>query len=168
MELFATDRLCLRELTIEDAPFILKLVNEPSWIENIGDKNVHDIEGAKSYLLQGPIKSYQENGFGLYLIELKKGHTPIGLCGLVKRKEFDSPDIGYALIPEFWGLGLASEAAKATLNYAKQKLNIERVLGLTSLGNAGSIKVLERIGLKYEKTVELPGYNGASRLFVPA
>lgn len=160
-----TDRLILRELDLDDAPFILTLVNQPSWIENIGDKNVHSIEDAERYLNEGPLKSYQENGFGLYCAELKLKKYPIGLCGLVKRDGLDYPDIGYALLPDFWGAGLASEAARATLEHAKSDLGIPQVLGITAMKNASSMRVLEKIGLRYDREIVLPEQTEPSRLF---
>ena len=165
MTLIETDRLTLRELDLDDAAFILKLVNEPSWLENIGDKNVHSIADAERYLNEGPLKSYQENGFGLYLAELKLKQYPVGLCGLVKRDGLEHPDIGYALLPDFWGAGLASEAARATLEYAQQSLGIDQVLGITSMNNASSIRVLEKIGFRFDKEIALPEHGEPSRLF---
>ncbi|TQV87916.1 GNAT family N-acetyltransferase [Aliikangiella coralliicola] len=167
MALIETDRLALREFNLDDADFILKLVNEPSWIKNIGDKNVHTIADAQNYLLQGPIKSYQDNGFGLYMAELKLKGTPVGMCGLVKRDGLENPDIGFAMMPEFWGMGLASEAARAVLVHAKETQKIERVLGITSLENSSSMRVLEKAGLKFDKMISLPGYSEPSRLFIP-
>jgi len=165
--LIETDRLVLREFKLDDAEFVLKLVNEPSWLENIGDKNVHTIADAEGYISTGPLQSYQENGYGLWMAELKLQSVPVGMCGLVKREFFSEPDVGFAFLPEYWGLGFASEAGRATLEYAQNTLNISRVLGITSLDNVGSMRVLEKIGLKYEKLVNLPGYQGQSRLFVP-
>ncbi|WP_196139396.1 GNAT family N-acetyltransferase [Aliikangiella sp. G2MR2-5] len=166
MVLIETERLKLRELTLDDAAFIQGIVNEPSWLENIGDRNVHSIADAERYLREGPVKSYQEHGFGLYLVELKLKKIPIGMCGLVKREDLDFPDIGYALLPEYWGAGLASEAAAATLEYARNELGLSEILGITSLENASSIRVLEKIGMRYDKEIMLPGYDGPSRLFV--
>jgi [ribosomal protein S5]-alanine N-acetyltransferase len=165
MTILETDRLKLRQLTLQDAPFILQLVNEPAWIENIGDKNVHNLQDAENYLLAGPLKSYEENGYGLFLTELKVKGVPVGMCGLVKREFFDTPDIGFAFMREYWGLGFASEAAKATCDYACTQLRINEILGFTSVDNIASMRVLEKIGLKYDKIVELPGYNEPSRLF---
>lgn len=162
-----TDRLILRRLALKDAPFILNLLNTPAWLENIGDKNVHNVSDAENYLRQGPLKSYQTHGFGLYLVTLKTEHTSIGICGLIKRDGLDFPDVGFALMPEYWGLGLASEAALATLQHAKDSLNIERVVGITNLENIGSMRVLENAGLRFEKNIDLPGYDKPNRLFVP-
>lgn len=167
MVLIETDRLILRNFSLDDAEFILSLVNEPSWLENIGDKNVHNIHDAQNYIQNGPLKSYQENGYGLYMAELKLRSVPVGVCGLVKREFFIEPDVGFAFLPEYWGLGFASESAKAVLEYAQSELNIERVLGITNIDNRGSMRVLEKIGLRYDKTVNLPGYQEQSRLFVP-
>ncbi len=160
-----TERLFLKELNEQHAPFILELVNEPSWIENIGDKKVRTIEDAKGYINKGPAESYRVNGFGLYLVELKTKKIPVGLCGLIKREELNYPDIGYALKPEFWGVGLASEAGIGVLEHAKQKLGITKVLGITSMSNTASIRVLEKIGLKYERLIDMQGYDEPTRLF---
>lgn len=181
MNLIETERLTLRQLTLKDAPFIFRLVNEPSWLDNIGDKHIHSIKDAENYIEHGPLKSYRENGFGLYLIELKLAidlrmqassdqtkPTPIGLCGLVKRDELDDPDIGYALVPDYWGTGFASEAAKAIFDYSSISLRIKRVVGITSMDNKSSIRVLTKIGLKFDKLIDLPGYDQQSCLFVPA
>lgn len=165
MILFETDRLSLRELELDDAAFILKLVNQPAWLENIGDKNVHSIADAERYLNEGPLKSYQENGFGLYLAALKTKKYPVGLCGLVKRDGLPHPDLGYALLPDFWGAGLASEAARATLDYAQNQLGISEILGVTSMDNASSIRVLEKAGFRFDKEVTLPEHGEPSRLF---
>lgn len=167
MTLIETDRLTLREFTLDDAPFILQLVNEPSWLENIGDKNVQSIDDACHYLMQGPMQSYQQNGYGLYLVELKRKETPVGMCGLVKRDFFEDPDVGFAFLPEYWGLGFASEAARGTMKYARETLNIDTVLGITSMDNTSSMRVLEKLGLRFDKLVDLPGYTEQSRLFVP-
>src|SRR5690349_12434898 len=108
-----TARLCLRELTPDDGEFILRLLNEPSFIQNIGDRGVRTIEDARAYIVNGPIASYQKYGFGLLLVELKESGESIGICGLLKRDVLEDPDIGYALLPEFWSRGYAYESATA-------------------------------------------------------
>ena len=115
MNICETERLILRPLQKDDSAFIFRLVNEPSFIENIGDKGVRNLDDAWQYILQGPRKSYEQNGFGLWLVALKDTLTPIGICGLVKRDGLDDPDIGYAFLPEFWKQGYAVEAAAQTL-----------------------------------------------------
>ncbi|WP_419903779.1 GNAT family N-acetyltransferase [Kiloniella sp.] len=152
-----TDRLRLRELCEDDAPFILELLNEPSFIENIVDKGVRTIDHACEYINRGPVESYQQHGFGLYLTELKDEKTPIGLCGLLKRDGLDHPDIGYAFLPKYWSKGYAVESAAATLNYARQTLKIPQVVGITGPENIGSARVLEKIGLKFKRMINLGG-----------
>ena len=88
-----TDRLIVRPITLDDAPFILTLLNEPSFLRYIGDKKVRTAQDATQYILNGPVASYERHGFGLCLVELKETHTPIGICGLLKREELPDPDI---------------------------------------------------------------------------
>src|SRR5688572_10804905 len=96
MTALTTDRLILRELTLDDAEFILGLVNEPSWLRFIGDRGVRTLDDARAYISNGPMKSYERNGFGLYLTALKGAGTPIGMCGLIKRDGLDDVDVGFA------------------------------------------------------------------------
>ncbi len=160
-----TERLALREFTIGDAKFIIQLLNSQGWLEFIGDRNVKTEEQAVNYLLNGPIKSYRENGFGLSLVETKNDKTPIGMCGLLKREYLENPDIGFAFLPEFTGKGFAYEIVKATMNYAKDVLNISCVLAITVPTNKQSIKLLEKIGLKFLKTITFPDENEELMLF---
>ena len=150
-----TDRLIVRPITLDDAPFILTLLNEPSFLRYIGDKQVRNIEGAEQYLLNGPIASYKQNGFGLYLVALKENGTPIGICGLIKRAELQDVDIGFAFLPDFWNQGFAFESATAVMNYGQETLQFDRIVAITSLDNEASIKLLERIGFTFESIINL-------------
>ena len=161
----STERLRLREITTDDAAFMLALLNEPSFIKNIGDRGVRNLEDAKHYILKGPAASYTQNGFGLYLVELKSSHTPIGMCGLVNRDSLEDVDVGYAFMPQFWGKGYAVESASAVMIYAKQTLGLERIVGITASDNAGSIRVLEKIGLTFERMITLAGDDEEIMLF---
>jgi len=152
-----TERLVLRELTLDDFPFIIKLVNSAGWLKYIGDKNVHTPEQAKQYLLNGPLKSYHDNGFGLSLIVRKVDQEPVGMCGLLKRNFLEQPDIGFALLPEYYGEGYAYEITNATLQYAFKTLNLKTILAVVMPENEKSKRVLEKIGLKYIKPVHFPG-----------
>lgn len=160
-----TERLTLREFTTADTQFIIQLLNSPGWLEFIGDRNVKTEEQAVNYLLNGPVKSYRENGFGLSLVESKESKTPIGMCGLIKRDHLDNPDIGFAFLPEFTGKGFAYEIVKATMDYAKDVLNISTVLAVTVPANEKSIKLLEKIGLKFYETITFPGETEELMLF---
>ncbi len=151
--LIETDRLLLRHFDLSDADFVLRLVNSTGWLAFIGDRNVHTLDDASAYLLNGPLKSYQENGFGLSLVALKNERTPIGMCGLVKRASLEHADIGFAFLPEFTGQGYAFEIAKATMAYAINELQLDSVLAITLPTNTASIRLLGKIGLHFEKLI---------------
>ncbi len=155
MKILETDRLLLRQLTTEDAPFILALLNEPSFLQNIGDKGVRSIADARGYLLDGPLASYERYGFGLYLVERKDSHAALGICGLLKRETLEDADIGFAFKPEFWGQGYALEAARAVKAYAHERLGLERMVAITLPSNRGSIRVLEKLGMRFERMIRL-------------
>ena len=165
MTVLETERLSLRQFTVDDAQFILKLLNEPSFLRYIGDKQVRSLEDAEAYILNGPMASYERNGFGLYLVALKESYTPIGMCGFLKREELPDPDIGFAFLPEFWNKGFAFEAASALLEDARQRLSLQRILAITSLDNEASIKLLQRLGFKFDKVVRLSGDGEQVKLF---
>jgi [ribosomal protein S5]-alanine N-acetyltransferase len=152
---FETDRLRLRRLVLDDAPFVLDLVNEPSWLRYIGDRGVHDLEGARQYISGGPQRLYEQYGFGLFLVERRDDGKPLGLCGLIKRDTLPDVDIGFAFRPEHWGQGYAREAAAATLRYARERHGLARVVAITSLDNTASGRVLESIGMRFEGTLRL-------------
>lgn len=165
MKILETDRLILRQLSTEHAAFILELVNEPSFIQNIGDRGIRTLEDALVYILRAAISSYEKNGFGLYLVELKDSGQSIGMCGLIKRAELENVDIGYAFLPRFWLKGYAVEAAAAVKAYARDVLGLKRLVAITDPANQGSIRVLEKIGLKYEKMVRLSADDIELKLF---
>ena len=165
MTVLGTERLILREFTVEDAEFILALLNEPSFLRYIGDKKVRELEDAGQYILNGPVASYERNAFGLYLVELRESHTPMGMCGLIQREELPDPDIGFAFLPEFWSKGFAFEAATAVLQDARERLRLERILAITSLDNEASIGLLQRLGFTFEREIKLAADRGPVKLF---
>jgi RimJ/RimL family protein N-acetyltransferase len=150
-----TKRLILRELLTDDNKFILRLLNEPSFIENIEDKGVRTLEDATAYLLNGPIASYKKNGFGLWLVLTKDTNTAIGMCGLIKRDILKDVDIGYAFFPEYCSKGYALESATAVMSYAKEQLGLKRLLALVNFDNQRSIKLLDKLGFHYERNIQL-------------
>jgi RimJ/RimL family protein N-acetyltransferase len=163
-----TDRLRLRPLSVDDAEFILRLLNEPSFIQNIGDRGVRNIDDAQAYILKGPIASYERFGFGLWMVETRSGRTPIGICGLLKRDVLPDVDIGYALLPEFWSQGYALESASAVVSYASEKLGLKRVAAVTNSDNESSIRLLEKMGFQYERMVRLSEDAPEIKLFAVA
>lgn len=155
MTVLETERLTLREITTNDAAFLLGLLNEPSFIQNIGDKKVRTVDDARLYALNGPIASYKQHGFGLYLVALKETGQPIGICGLVKRDALPDADIGYAFLPAYWRKGYALEATAATKQYALTVLGHLELLAIVNAENASSIRVLEKIGFKFKRMVRM-------------
>jgi ribosomal-protein-alanine N-acetyltransferase len=159
-----TERLALNELTANDAPFVLELLTEPGFKENIGDRGVRDLEGAIGYV-ERTRAGYDLNGFGLWRVDLKATGEAIGICGLVKRDGLEHPDVGYALLERFWGRGYASEVAEATLAYGRGTLGLKTVVAITAPKNKGSIAVLEKIGMTFAGMIRLPGHDGESSYF---
>jgi RimJ/RimL family protein N-acetyltransferase len=165
MVVFETDRLVLRRLTVEDGPFILRLLNEPSFLQHVGDRGVRNLADAKQYILSGPVASYDRHGFGLFLVEMKESQAPIGICGLLKRDALDDVDIGFAFVPESWSKGYAFESASATLDYAHDTHHLKRVVAITSPDNVASINLLVKLGFYFERMVLMPGDKSEVKLF---
>ena len=165
MRILETERLVLRRMTAADAEFILKLVNEPSFIRFIGDKGVRNHADAVQYIQTGPVASYERFGFGLYLVELKESRVPIGMCGLVKRDSLADVDVGFAFLPAFWSKGYAFEAAAAVKAYGKDVLGINRLVAITNPDNESSIKLLEKIGLRFDRMIRLSEDASEVKLF---
>lgn len=165
MKVLETDRLIVRWLSIEDARFILQLLNEPSWLRFIGDKGVRNLDDARAYILKGPVEMYSRLGFGLYLVELKEEGCPIGICGLIKRDSLEDVDIGFAFLPKYWGRGYAYEAASAVVAYGRDVLGLKRIVAITSVDNEGSAKLLEKLGLRFERMIKLSNDAEELKLF---
>jgi RimJ/RimL family protein N-acetyltransferase len=163
-----TGRLVLRRFSTHDAPFVVALLNDPAWLEFIGDRGVRTAGDASAYLVKGPMQMYEKHGFGLYLVALKDAGTPIGMCGLIRREGLDDVDIGFAFLPAFRAQGYARESARAVLAHARAAFGLERVVAITLPGNLASIRLLEAIGLKFERMVTLPGAGGENMLFACA
>jgi RimJ/RimL family protein N-acetyltransferase len=160
-----TPRLRIRELTVDDAEFIFRLVNEPSFVENIGDKGVRNLEDARQFILAGPWASHRERGYGQFLVELKEGGDPIGVCGLLFREALDVSDIGFAFLPKYWRRGYACESACAVIEYGRSTLGIEKIVGLTSEENVASIKALEKLGMSFERMVKMADDDPGTALY---
>jgi len=151
-----TPRLRVRELTADDAPFILRLLNDPAFIEHIGDRGVRTIADAASYIERGPRASYALHGFGLWLVELIESSVPIGICGVLKRDALPDPDIGFAFLPEFRSRGYAFEAASGVRDFARETLGLPVLLAIVSPANTRSIRLLERLGFAFERPIVMP------------
>jgi RimJ/RimL family protein N-acetyltransferase len=160
-----TERLLLKRLELSDAPFILELLNDPSFVRFIGDKGVRSLEDAREYLSTGPIASYERFGFGLFLTERREDGAPMGICGLLKRDSLDDVDVGFAFLPRYWGNGYAFESASAVLAYGRTAFGLGRIVAITSPDNTASMGLLEKLGLKFESMVRLSEDGPEVRLF---
>ncbi len=152
-----TKRLMLRWIKPSDSPFVLKLLNEPSFIQNIGDRKIRDTAGAEGYIQKIASDGYEKLGYGSFLVLLLPTLEPIGICSLIKRDYLKDADIGFAFLSQFEGQGIATEASKAVIEYCRSAIRLKRIVGIASSSNKASMRVLEKLGLKFESLVLPPG-----------
>lgn len=152
-----TERLVLREFQLDDAPFIIELLNTEGWKQFIGDRSVRTREDAQHYLRLGPLASYARHGFGLWHVALREGESPAGMCGLLRRDGFEDVEIGFAFLPQHAGRGYAAEAATATLAHAAGTLGLKRIIALCQPDNTASLRLLARLGFQFERAVNSAG-----------
>lgn len=161
-----TERLTLRHLSPDtDAEFILRLLNEPSFLQYVGDKGARTLDDAREYIRNGPMKSYAEHGFGLFRVGLKENGSAMGICGLIKRDTLPEPDIGFAFLPEYWEKGYAHESAAEIMRHAREVLRLNRILAITTPDNEASAKLLGKIGLRFERMIRLSEEADEVKLF---
>ena len=150
-----TKRLILRELdSAKDAEFIFELLNTPKFLKYIGDRGVRSVEEAAAFIQDRYRQSYREHGFGLYAVERKGDKIAVGLCGFVKRGTLPNADIGFAFLPEFEGTGYGFESASAVMLYGRETLGFTTVLAITSLDNAVSGRLLEKLGFAFDRIID--------------
>jgi len=154
--LIETSTLRVVKANLNHASFIFRLLNTPKWLQYIGNRNINSTSAALSYIKKSLLARYAKNGFGLYVIELKEGNVPIGLCGFLKRDYLDYPDIGFALLPEYEGSGFMYQAAKAIMSYGKSHLNFTTILAITSHNNERSKKLLTKLGMSLHSEILPP------------
>lgn len=160
--LLKTERLSLREVTAGDAPFMLLLVNDPGFIENIGDRRVRSVADAERYIEERMTCAYVQHGFGMYLVENADG--PVGLCGFVRRDGLPAPDLGFAYLAAHVRRGYGREAGEAMMRHGRATLGLDPILAIVRPGNAASLALLHRLGFVEEGLIALPGYPGGSVL----
>ena len=152
-----TERLTLRWVAPGDEALLLAVWNDPAFIRNVGDRGIRTIEQASEALANGPLKLYEKHGYGPYRVALADSDEAIGICGLFKRENLDDPDIGFGLLPDHCGKGLAYEAAAAVSDHARNGLGLKRITAIVSPGNAPSIGLIEKLGLRFENMLLMPG-----------
>lgn len=165
MNVIETERLNLREMSEADAGFMLDILNDPGFVRYVGDRGVRTIEDAARYINERFVESYKQNGFGLWLVETKDEGAPAGICGLLNRGTLPGVEVGYAFLPPFRSKGYAFEAATAALSYARDELGLPRLYAIVNPGNAVSIRVLEKLGMSFERMFRLSGEESDVKLF---
>lgn len=160
-----SERLCIRRMALDDAAFLFRQLNQPSWLQNIGDRGVRSIEDAERYIESKTFEQYRTLGYGMNVVQLKSTGEPIGVCGLVKRESLPHPDLGFALLDGYWGKGYALEAAAAVTEHARRVLGIPRLLAITTPTNERSGKVLTKLGFRLENEAHLTPEGEQLRLY---
>jgi ribosomal-protein-alanine N-acetyltransferase len=163
--LIETSRLSIRLLGSGDEPFIVELLNQPSFIHNIGDRGVRTLDDATEYIRKGPAASYEKFGFGLFHVAIKDSGTPIGICGLLKRDTLEDVDIGFAYLERYWRQGYALEAAQAVMDFGWNTAGLKRIVAITATHNQASMRLLSKLGMKFEGVIKFPGTAGDTNLF---
>lgn len=156
MKILETERLILREVVENDGEFMLDLLNQPSFIKYIGDRNVRNLEQSHDFIETRYRKSYNDNGYGLYAVDLKSQAETVGVCGFVKRDNFEYADIGFAFLPQFEKKGYAFESAAAVMKYGQEVLGFKQVLAITTQDNDSSGRLLEKLGFRFNELIEMP------------
>ena len=151
-----TERLIIREMTTDDAAFVLELINTPKFHQFIGDRGVRTVAEAEQYIEERFLANQRKHGFGMFAVCLRDG-TPIGNCGFVRRETLAGPDIGFAFLPEYEGKGYGFESAEAMMRYGRETLGFEQVYAITSLDNDASIRLLEKLGMRLQTVIEQNG-----------
>lgn len=157
----------IRRLSLCDAPFVMRLYIQPSFIRFIADKHITDITAAEQYISTGPMAFFAEHGFALDLVSIPsvKGNIPIGVCGLLKRPELAYPDLGFALLDEYAGQGFAFAACQFVLKHALTVLKLDIILAIVMPTNTRSIQLLERLGFERIEDIKLYGETNRSYQF---
>ena len=154
--ILTTERLVLCEFNTEDAPFVFSLVNSPDYIKYIVDRNVRSTEDAVEFIKKDFLQSYHLNGFGTFHLSLKETGIPIGSCGLKKREYLHFPDIGYVLLPEYYGLGYAFEIAQAVRQYGILQLGFTNIHAMILPENERSVHLIVKLNFQYDRDLILP------------
>ena len=161
-----TERLALTQLSDRDADFIVGLLNEPSFLRYIGDRGVRSAEDARRYVREGPVAGYERYGYGLLRVALRGDDTPIGMCGVLKRDTLPDPDLGFSFLPAYWSQGFALEAATAVMQHARDDLHVGRILAITTHDNDPSMRLLGKLGFRFDRMVRLGDDVTELRLFI--
>ncbi len=150
-----TERLIIRKIRLDDAEFIFKLMNQPSWIRFIGDRGLRTLEATIDYLREVVLKTYADSDIGLFVIERKEDDVKIGITSLIKRNDLPQIDLGFALLEDYVGHGYADEASRATLDYCSTQLKLDSVLAISQPDNLRSAQLLQKLNFNKDKLINL-------------
>ncbi|WP_299096942.1 GNAT family N-acetyltransferase [Winogradskyella sp.] len=153
---FNTQRLYIRPITTDDAPFILELMNSPKWIQFIGDRNIKSVEDAEAYIKEKALPQITTHGYGNFVVIRKSDNIKLGTCGVYHREGIEIPDIGFAFLPSNEGKGYAFEATSELIELLKDNYGLAKLSAYTLEENLASRKLIERLGLKLKGTGVLP------------
>ena len=154
---YETERLLLKPTGVEDAEFILALLNSPGWLEHIGDRNVHTILESTKYIQDRMLPNYKEHGYGNFTVIRKEDSVKIGTSGIYARPGMEDVDIGFSVLPEYMGMGYSYEAALKMMWLAEHKFGIKKITAITTRANMASQNLIKKLGMKFIKDVELEG-----------
>ena len=152
-----TERLRLDRVTEEDAGLMLAIWNDPAFIRHVCDRGIRTLEQSLEAMREGALRQWAEFGHGPYRISLRDEGEAIGICGLFRRENLDAPDIGYSLLPPHYGRGYALEAARAVVDHARDVVGLEKIIAIVSPDNPRSIHLLEKLGMRVEGPIRMPG-----------
>ncbi len=156
MKSYETERLILKPAEVQDADFFLELYNMPSFIQYIGDRNLRTKEDAENYIKYRFLPQFEKLGFGNYVVILKEDNTKIGAVGIFEREGLDVLDIGFSFLPNYEGKGFAYESANKLKEVAATDFGVQKISAITTKDNFSSQKLIEKLGLKFQKMVTIP------------
>lgn len=156
MKIFETERLILKPADTGDLDFFLKLYNMPSFIKNIGDRKLKTKEDAETYITKRFLPQFQKLGFGNYVVILKEDGSKIGAVGIFERDGLDVLDIGFSFFEKYGGKGYAYESASRLKDAAALDFGVKKLSAITTTDNFSSQKLIEKLGLKFQKMVRIP------------
>jgi RimJ/RimL family protein N-acetyltransferase len=152
-----TPRLRLRQFTLDDAEVFLRLGSDPEIIRYTGDPGLKSLDEARASMLARPLADYAKYGYGRLACVLKSSGAVIGFNGLKYLDDLKETDLGYRLLPEYWGMGLATEAARAALDFGFHELRLPRIIAMAVPENAASVRVLQKLGMTFVEMIEQHG-----------
>ncbi len=161
---FETQRLIIKPTSLEDAPFIYELVNTPKWLKFIGDRDIKSLDDAKEYIINSMLPQLAKLGFSNYTVIRKSDKAKIGTCGLYDREGLEGIDIGFAFLPQYEKNGYAFESCTKLKEIGLNEFGITTLNAITTPDNTSSQRLLEKLGLQFDKIVKIA--NDKEELFL--